>query len=197
MLLLQSVLHTADATTLVLIIRKPRISLIPVVIAGVALFLVIRTFSERKNPLLAWVMLSFSHLWVLLAITFSDRFYIWDATLYLSGVIVSGIAGYIILYTLSKKETFDLNNFYGLALRQKNTAFWYLICSLGLMGFPVTTTFLGEDLLFTHIEENQFLLAALISFTFILTGISLMRIYARVFLGPTKGTETPMARRSS
>jgi NADH:ubiquinone oxidoreductase subunit 5 (subunit L)/multisubunit Na+/H+ antiporter MnhA subunit len=171
--------------------------LIPVVIAGVALFLVIRTFSERKNPLLAWVMLSFSHLWVLLAITFNDRFYIWDATLYLSGVIVSGIAGYIILYTLSKKETFDLNNFYGLALRQKNTAFWYLICSLGLMGFPVTTTFLGEDLLFTHIEENQFLLAALISFTFILTGISLMRMYARVFLGPTKGTETPMARRSS
>jgi NADH:ubiquinone oxidoreductase subunit 5 (subunit L)/multisubunit Na+/H+ antiporter MnhA subunit len=171
--------------------------LIPVVIAGVALFLVIRTFSERKNPLLAWVMLSFSHLWVLLAITFNDRFYIWDATLYLSGVIVSGIAGYILLHTLSKKETFDLNNFYGLALRQKNTAFWYLICSLGLMGFPVTTTFLGEDLLFTHIEENQFLLAALISFTFILTGISLMRMYARVFLGPTKGTETPMARRSS
>jgi NADH:ubiquinone oxidoreductase subunit 4 (subunit M) len=171
--------------------------LISVVIAGVALLLVIRSFSERKNPLLAWVMLSFSHLWVLLAITFNDRFYIWDATLYLSGVIVSGIAGYIILYTLSKKETFDLNNFYGLALRQKNTAFWYLICSLGLMGFPVTTTFLGEDLLFTHIEENQFLLAALISFTFILTGISLMRIYARVFLGPTKGTETPMARRSS
>jgi NADH:ubiquinone oxidoreductase subunit 4 (subunit M) len=171
--------------------------LIPIVIAGVALFLVIRTFSERKNPLLAWVMLSFSHLWVLLAITFNDRFHIWDAVFYLSGVIVAGIAGFILLNNLSKKETFDLNNFYGLALGQKNTALWYLLCSLGLMGFPVTTTFLGEDLLFTHIEENQFLLAALISFTFILTGISLMRMYARIFLGPARSTETPMARRSS
>jgi NADH-quinone oxidoreductase subunit L len=171
--------------------------LIPVIIAGIALFLVIRTFSERKNPLLAWVMLCFSHLWVLLAITFNDRFHIWDAVFYLSGVIVAGIAGFILLLHLSKKETFDLNNFYGLALGQKNTAFWYLLCTLGLMGFPVTTTFLGEDLLFTHIEENQFLLAALIAFTFILTGISLMRMYARIFLGPTKCTETPMARRSS
>jgi formate hydrogenlyase subunit 3/multisubunit Na+/H+ antiporter MnhD subunit len=167
------------------------------VLASIALLMVIRTFSERKDPLLAWVMLSFSHLWVLLAITCNDTFNISEAMFYLSGVIVAGVAGFLILYNLSKKEVFDLNNFYGLGFRRKNTAFWYLLCSLGVMGFPITTTFLGEDLLFTHIEEHQLILAALISFTFILTGISLIRMYARIFMGPVYDNETPMARRSA
>lgn len=170
---------------------------LPAVIAGIALFMVIRTFSERKNPLLAWVMLSFSHIWILLAITFNDAFNLWDAIFYLSGIVIAGIIGYYLLYFLAKKEKFNLNDFYGLALKRKNTAFYFLLCSLGLMGFPITTTFLGEDLLFTHIEEHQLLLATIISLTYILTGISLMRMYARIFMGPVKDNEIPMARRSA
>lgn len=171
--------------------------ILPVTIAGLALLMVIRTFSERKNPLLAWTMLSFNHVWVLLAISFNDTFNTWDTTFYLSGILLCGVIGFYILYKLSKKEKFDLNDFYGLAFKRKNTAFWYLLCSLGLMGFPVTTTFLGEDLLFMHIEKEQLLLASLISFNFILTGISLMRMYARIFMGPVNDPEITVARRSS
>ena len=171
--------------------------ILPIIIAGLALLMVIRTFSERKNPLLAWTMLSFNHVWVLLAISFNDTFNIWDATFYLSGILLCGVVGFYILYQLYKKEKFDLNDFYGLAFKRKNTAFWYLLCSLGLMGFPITTTFLGEDLLFMHIEKEQLLLASLISFNFILTGISLMRMYARIFMGPVSDPEIPVARRSA
>ncbi len=171
--------------------------IVPIVVAGIALLMVIRTFSERKNPLLAWSMLSFSHLWVVLSITFNDRLNIWESTFYLSGVLLSGTVGFFILYNLSKEEKFDLNRFYGLAFYRKNTAFWYLLCSLGLMGFPITTTFLGEDLLFTHIEEHQLLLAFLISLTFILTGISLIRMYARIFMGPPNDSRISTAKRSA
>jgi formate hydrogenlyase subunit 3/multisubunit Na+/H+ antiporter MnhD subunit len=62
-------------------------------------------------------------------------------------------------------------------------AFTFLLAALGLAGFPITSTFLGEDLLLSHIEDEQWLLAALVAFTFIFNGIVIIRIYARLFLG--------------
>ena len=55
---------------------------------------------------------------------------------------------------------------------------------LGLSGFPITATFIGEDLLFSHIHQNQLLLASLVSISIILDGITLVRMYSRIFLGP-------------
>jgi NADH:ubiquinone oxidoreductase subunit 4 (subunit M) len=52
------------------------------------------------------------------------------------------------------------------------------------MGFPITPTFIGEDLIFSHIHENQVILACINALGFIIGGISLIRLYARLFLGP-------------
>jgi NADH:ubiquinone oxidoreductase subunit 4 (subunit M) len=72
-------------------------------------------------------------------------------------------------------------------------AFVFLIVSLGLAGFPITPTFIGEDLIFSHIHDHQFLLAFFNSMGYIMGGISIIRIYARLFLGPHIKTyhETP------
>jgi hypothetical protein len=52
------------------------------------------------------------------------------------------------------------------------------------MGFPITTAFIGEDLLYSHIREDQFFFAFCYSLSFIMSGISLLRIFARLFMGP-------------
>ena len=64
---------------------------------------------------------------------------------------------------------------------------------LGLTGFPITPTFIGEDLIFSHIHEDQYVLALFTTLSFIIDGLALVRIYARVFLGPHIKTyhETP------
>jgi NADH:ubiquinone oxidoreductase subunit 4 (subunit M) len=64
---------------------------------------------------------------------------------------------------------------------------------MGLMGFPITATFIGEDLIFTHIREDQFLLSFFNGLSFVVGGIALIRMYARLFLGPHIKTyhETP------
>jgi formate hydrogenlyase subunit 3/multisubunit Na+/H+ antiporter MnhD subunit len=59
---------------------------------------------------------------------------------------------------------------------------FFLSC-LGLTGFPISPTFVGEDLLFSHIEAHQVLLVFIVSFTFIIDGLSIIRIYARIFMG--------------
>lgn len=171
--------------------------LYPLGFAAIGLLLIIRSFAERKDALLAWVMLIFSHVWVLLAVYFNEHFGLRHALFYISGIFLSGLLGYLLLRYLKKQAYFDLHDYYGLSYKYPAATFLLQLCCLGLMGFPITTTFIGEDLLFTHIEEHQVLLAALVAFNFVLNGISVMRLYSRVAMGPYKAWDIPVARRSS
>jgi formate hydrogenlyase subunit 3/multisubunit Na+/H+ antiporter MnhD subunit len=68
---------------------------------------------------------------------------------------------------------------------------------LGLSGFPITPTFIGEDLIFSHIHEDQIVLACFVTLSFIIDGLSIIRMYARLFLGPHIKSPTEMAYRSA
>jgi formate hydrogenlyase subunit 3/multisubunit Na+/H+ antiporter MnhD subunit len=66
-----------------------------------------------------------------------------------------------------------------------------------MAGFPITPTFIGEDLIFSHIHADQVVLAAIVALSFVLNGLALIRIYARVFLGPHVKTYHEIAYRSA
>jgi NADH-quinone oxidoreductase subunit L len=68
---------------------------------------------------------------------------------------------------------------------------------LGLAGFPITPTFIGIDLLFTHIHEDQWLLVLLTGLNFLFLELTLLRVYIRIFLGQHKKAYHPVAFRSS
>ena len=53
-----------------------------------------------------------------------------------------------------------------------------------LAGFPISPTFIGEDLVFSHIHEDQFFLAICVALSLIVDGLALIRIYSKLFLGP-------------
>lgn len=159
---------------------------LPHLFSFIGLIMVLKSFSERKYPRLAWLLVIFNHLWIVLAISFNEQFSVIHSLLYLSGIIVAGIIGFTFLQRLKKLEPeyFDLNKYYGHVHEHPRLAILFLLCTLGLMGFPISLTFIGEDLLFSHIHEEQFLLAFFNSLSFVMGGISLVRIYARLFLGP-------------
>lgn len=147
--------------------------------------MVVKAYNERSSSRLAWLLIVMAHFFIDLAITFNDHFNGKEAIIYLSGVSISGILGY---YCLQYVKAFEhhgigLNQFHGLLHRYRKTAFLFLLACLGLAGFPITPTFLGEDLILTHIHEDQVILAFLVALTFIINGISVIRIYSRVFLG--------------
>jgi hypothetical protein len=52
-------------------------------------------------------------------------------------------------------------------------------------------------LIFSHIHENQVVLASFVALSFIIDGLAIMRIYARVFLGPHIKNYHSIAYRSS
>ena len=158
---------------------------IPDIVSVFGLLLVMRSFVERKRPRLSLFLVIMNHLWIALGISFNEHFDAMHLYLYLSGVIIMGTLGLVLLTILKSKESnyFDLNQYYGHIYEHPRLSFLFFVSVLGVMGFPVTPTFIGEDVIFSHIHEHQILLAFAASTSYILGGISLIRIYARLFLG--------------
>lgn len=171
---------------------------LPIVFSILGLMTVLRSFTERKNVKMSMFLVMITHFWIALAISFNEHFDYSHTILYLSGIVVSGILGYVILLWIEGKEKgLDLNQFHGLSFEYPKTAFLFLMACLGLAGFPITPTFVGEDLIFSHIHEDQWLLAFLAALCFILNGLAIIRIYSRVFMGPYSKARDRMAYRSS
>lgn len=78
---------------------------------------------------------------------------------------------------------FDLNKYYGHVYEHRWLGFVFLVCILSLIGFPVSLTFMGEDIIINHIHPQQIILAAAFAIHFIFTGITGIKLYARLFLG--------------
>jgi len=170
----------------------------PIVGALLGLVVIIRSFTERKSPLVGFVLVIFNHFWLVLSILFNEKFSSDHSMIYLSGVVVSGLVGMIVLVLMKKSEPkISLNEFQGHVYEYKLRGFLFLLACMGLAGFPITPTFLGEDLFFSHIHEDQLLLTFLVGLNLIIAGLALMRIYSRVFLGPHIKTYHPVAQRSS
>ncbi|MEY3982541.1 MAG: hypothetical protein RL160_98 [Bacteroidota bacterium] len=172
---------------------------LPLLCSGLGFLMVLKSFSERHTPLLAWTLLIMNHFWMALAVSFNDHFDLSHTLTYLSGIVVMGGAGLYGLFRLRKAEPshFSLNRYFGHVHEHPRFALLFLLACLGLMGFPISPTFIGEDLIFSHIQEHQFWLALFHSGGFIVGGISLVRIYARLFLGPHVKSYHPTAIQSS
>lgn len=171
---------------------------IPTVLSFIGFVMVLKSYTERKNVILAWTLIIMNHFWIVLAVSYNEHYMYTQSLLYLSGIVLMGTLGYIVINKLRSIESHvDLNGFNGHAYEHPKFALVFLLSCLGLTGFPITPTFIGEDIIFTHIHEDQIALAFFTSSSLIIDGIAAIRIYARVFLGPHVKTYHEAAYRSS
>lgn len=171
---------------------------LPIVFSLIGLLMILKSFAERKQARLSWLLIIMNHFWVALAISFNEKFTFDQVHLYLSGIALAGILGFLCLRWLASREGgIELDQFHGHSYKHPGMAFIFLLCCLAASGFPITPTFIGEDLMFSHIHEDQAMFAFFVSLSFIIDGLSIMRIYARVFLGPHVKSQYDMAYRSS
>lgn len=157
---------------------------LPEIFAFIGLVFVFKSFSERKSPFVAWLLIVFNHFWIVLAILFNEKIDFFEVTMYITGIVIAGVLGYLALLKLKKLEKrILLNQYLGHVYEHPKFAFLFLLAALGVTGFPITSTFIGEDLLFSHIESTQILLAFFVASSFVVSGIAGVRIYTRLFLG--------------
>mgnify|MGYP002777098942 CR=1 FL=1 len=173
-------------------------TIFPVFFGIIGLMMVVRALNERKRAEISWMLIVINHFWILLAVLYNELLSVSQISWYLSGIVVSTIGGYFCLRAMKKVEmNINLDRFRGHSYEHPVLAFLFLLCCLGLAGFPITPTFVGEDLLFSHIHEYQYVLAGLVSLSFILNGIAIIRIFALIFLGPHSKTYHELAYKSS
>ncbi|MFN7117407.1 MAG: proton-conducting transporter membrane subunit [Saprospiraceae bacterium] len=172
--------------------------ILPVSMAILGFFTILKAFTERKRAQNAWFLVVLNQLFTALSIGFNDQFDFTQIYLFLSGIIISAIVGYLCLQKLTREhQSTSLHRFHGHAYEYPRLSFVFLLTCLGLAGFPITPTFIGEDLIIGHIHENQILLTALTALNLILSGLTVYRIFARVFWGPHDKGYHEVAYRSS
>jgi NADH-quinone oxidoreductase subunit L len=171
---------------------------LPLVFSLIGLICVLKAFTERQHARVSWLLVIMNHFWIALAISFNENFTFNEVHLYLIGVAVAGVIGFTALRRLRLLEgSIDLDQFHGHSYKHPKIAMVFLLACLGATGFPISPTFIGEDLIFSHIHQDQLLLAFFVSLSFVVDGLAIIRIYARVFLGPHSKSVYEMAYRSS
>jgi NADH:ubiquinone oxidoreductase subunit 5 (subunit L)/multisubunit Na+/H+ antiporter MnhA subunit len=174
------------------------IGYLPSALALIGLLMILKAFVKRNEASNAWFMVIMSQMFTALAIAFNEQFDFSQIHLYLSGILMSAALGYYCFYQLRKQgESILLDRFQGHSYEHPRLASVFLIACLGLAGFPITPTFIGEDIILGHIHEHQFGLTFLIALGLILDGLAVFRIYARLFLGPHEKGYHEVAYRSS
>ena len=91
----------------------------------------------------------------------------------------------------------SLNQFHGYVYEENTTGFLFLVAAMGMLGFPLTAAFIGIDVLFTYVHSNQIALIILMALCFVFIELSAFRILLRIFFGPHKKLNHPVAFRSS
>lgn len=163
----------------------PAYPVIALAFACIALVLVLRAYMERTHLRRAWFMAFMVHYWIALAVSFNQRMLPGQMVLYLAGVTTAAAVGILVIRLLRATERYvNLSRFQGHALKHPVHAFVFLLACLGLAAFPITPSFIGFDVLFTYIRPDQPLLALIAALCFVIEGLALVRMYARLFLGP-------------
>jgi len=175
------------------------IALLPVILMGIALAVVLFAFSFRKSALKAWGYLLIAHLFIIAAVLFNAaHINTIEIIFYISGIVPAFLLGYFCLRRIrSIDNDISLNQFHGYVYEEENTGLLFLFACIGMLGFPVTAAFIGIDVFFTYVHSSQTALIILMGLCLLFIELSAFRILLRIFMGPHKKLNHPVAFRSS
>lgn len=171
----------------------------PLVLLALALVVILFAFSSRGSAIRAWIYLPIGHFLILAALLYNgDAIRPVEVFFYISGFLAAALLGYGCLrYVKAIDQDISLNYFHGYVYEAENAGLLFLIAALGMLGFPVTAAFVGIDVLFTYVHHNQWPQIILLALCFIFIELAAFRILLRIFLGPHKKLDHPVAFRSS
>jgi NADH-quinone oxidoreductase subunit L len=172
---------------------------LPLILMSIALAVILFAFSYRRSALTAWIYLLTAHFFMIAAVMFNtDHINPIEIIFYVSGILLAFLVGYFCLQKIKCIDNdISLNQFHGYVYEQETTGLLFLFAAIGMLGFPVTAAFIGIDVLFTYVHSNQPVLIGLMALCLVFIELSAFRILLRIFMGPHKKLNHPVAFRSS
>lgn len=142
-------------------------------------------FAEEKSAIRAWNTASLSALFSGLTILVLDPHTSNDVVVYGSGVLFFWVVGLQSLFFLGGNGgTIPMTRYNGMGLVAPGGSIMLFIAVLGVSGFPISPTYIGQDLILHHASSEFIWLVLVLALSIVVNGISLARIYTRVCFGP-------------
>jgi hypothetical protein len=155
------------------------------VIALISLIFAFRSFVEKAMARMAWLFVLISQLVFSMAISSYKGIDLSHSLLFMSGIIIAGLIGIVIINYITKEgNSIDLKWYKGLCYEYPKLNVMFLICTLCVYGFPVSPTFIGVEIIYNYLHSTDWPLSILFSIIILINSLSLLRIYSRLFLGP-------------
>ena len=154
-----------------------------------SVLLFIRAYASKGRALVCWTQIFFGQLFVSLFLGILSGASVGTAMLYLSGIVVAYLVGVGCLVFLQRKMgPFTLLEFHGFMYAHPAIGDLFFIACLAMIAFPITPSFFGEEVLLslTHVSHGAEMVLFAAGYVFL--GISVMRLFAKVFFGPHKKT---------
>ncbi|MEI6805078.1 MAG: proton-conducting transporter membrane subunit [Myxococcaceae bacterium] len=148
------------------------------VLLATSLLIALFAFSEKKSPFRVLSAVALSN------IIFAGTFEFEHKLIYLSGIGIAWLLCLDALRILSKQEPIkSLSLFSGYFGRFPLASTTMLLGILGIIGFPLSSTFWCEDQLLEQAIASGWISVAVFAFMFALNGITMIRMYSHLFWG--------------
>lgn len=146
---------------------------------GISLFFALASLGEQKSAKRALLLAILGNIFAFLSITTGKA-----GLLYLIGLFASSLTAMEALrYMNSRRTLSNFINYQGLYQQFPRASFILLIGILGIICFPFSSTFYGEDILLNISVHSGLHYLIIFQLIFIIIGISLMRFYALLIFG--------------
>ncbi|HKX73473.1 MAG TPA: proton-conducting transporter membrane subunit [Candidatus Saccharimonadales bacterium] len=158
----------------------------------------IRAYTTKDSARKCWNLILLGNLYGALFLVLASNGSWQHLAMYGAGVVAAFVTGHICLWYLEKRgEQNALGDYHGSIYAFTKLGNFFFIVSLLFMAFPISPSFLAQDILLNSIPVNHAFQVALFCFSYLLVGVSTIRLYTKVFFGPHKTSHHEIAYRSS
>ncbi len=165
--------------------------------AILSILIFVRAYANTGTALICWTQIFFGQLFASLFLSMLAGASLQTILLYLAGIVGAFLAGALCLALLDRTARLDLKEYHGYMYEHSTLGNLFFLTCLALMVFPITPSFIGAELLLSSIHTDHGALIGIFALGYVLSGICVMRLFAKVFFGPHEKTYHEIAYRSS
>jgi NADH-quinone oxidoreductase subunit L len=168
------------------------------VAAVVGIILYIRAYATKNSARTCWNLIMAGNLFGALFLGLASAGGWRYLVMYGVGVMAAFVAGHICLWYLEASgESTALRDYHGSIYAFKKLGHVFFIICLLFMAFPISPSFLAQDILLSFIPGSHAVQIVLFCMAYLIMGVSIMRLYTKVFFGPHKTSHHEIAYKSS
>jgi NADH:ubiquinone oxidoreductase subunit 5 (subunit L)/multisubunit Na+/H+ antiporter MnhA subunit len=165
--------------------------------AGMSILMYLRAFPVQEMLKTTWHLIFLGHLYGIAFLFFASPENLTPLLMYAVGIGIAFVLGYVVLHYLQSKEKDSFAHFQGHIYEYRRLGNFFFIISLCFMAFPITPSFLGQEILLGTIHGEHMLQIVLFGIAYVISGITIIRLFAKVFFGPHQKTYHEVAYKSS